>query len=414
MQVRVVAQPHQDAANLYEYLETVTADPGITTLRFAVAWAKRSALARIHTLLRDFRARGGVITAIVGVSEGGATRQGLEMIRTLCDEAYVYHDHARTFHPKVYLASGARSAELFTGSNNLTAGGLFWNHEFATWISLDLFHDVDRSLHAEVLDWFDLLRNDDQACRELTDPFLDELVQSARYRVADEDARATSESTPDNDSVPAGSTGPVLFGRSRLRKKSDPNAPGEARSGVRPAPSSVRPTPSAARPAPSSPSPRSSARPTQPPAQPQPVRTMTWSKRLSASDAQQPRTSNSQVTGHLKLSQAGHPIDQTTYFRREFFAAADWTSTVKSRGIMEEAVVGFDTWIGDEYFGVQNMRVDHAEYRIAGQNNTPTWLHWNSHVAQYLRANDFTGQTVVLESDGNGYYRLVIGDSANR
>jgi HKD family nuclease len=397
MQVRVVAQPHQDATNLYEYLEAVTADRGITNLRFAVAWAKRSGLARIHTLLSDFRDRGGVITAIVGVSEGGATRQGLQLIRTLCNEAYVYHDHTRTFHPKVYLASGPHSAELFTGSNNLTAGGLFWNHEFATWISLDLSRDIDRCLYSEVLDWFEILRHDDQACRELTDTFLDELVQSARYRVADEDARATSGSATDSDSVPAGSTGPVLFGRSRLRKRSDPNPLDEARSGVRHG-ASVS-------------SPRASARPRQSPAQP--VRTMTWSKRLSASDAQQPRTSNSQVTGHLKLSRAGHPIDQTTYFRREFFAAADWTSTVKSRGVMEEAIVGFDTWIGDEYFGVQNMRVDHAEYRIAGQNNTPTWLHWNSHVGQYLRAHDCTGQMVVLESDGNGYYRLAIGRSAS-
>ena len=91
------------------------ADPTITHLSIVSAWAKRSGLARVADRLAAFRARGGAIQMIVGVSEGGATREGLQLAMDLSDSAFVFHDPRRTFHPKVYMASGPLHRELLVG-----------------------------------------------------------------------------------------------------------------------------------------------------------------------------------------------------------------------------------------------------------------------------------------------------------
>ena len=101
-------------------------DVSVQRLEIAVAWVKRSGLSRVRDGLVAFRKRGGKTSAIVGIDEGGATVQGLELALQLIDDVRVYHVLGRrTFHPKVYFASGVSSAHLLVGSNNLTAGGLF-------------------------------------------------------------------------------------------------------------------------------------------------------------------------------------------------------------------------------------------------------------------------------------------------
>jgi hypothetical protein len=136
--VRFVSQPFHGGTDLRDFLQAVAAQPGIRTLRMVVAWAKRSGLARAADELNAIRASGGMVIAIVGVSEGGATEQGLRMLIEHTDEAYVFHDRKRTFHPKVYLAESGDHAMLLAGSHNLTAGGLAWTMRpvcGSTWIS---------------------------------------------------------------------------------------------------------------------------------------------------------------------------------------------------------------------------------------------------------------------------------------
>ena len=123
MDVRFLAQPLASSESLDTFIDCLK-DPSLTELSIVTAWAKRSGLARVADRLSAFRSRGGSVRMVVGVSEGGATEEGLQLAMDLSDSAFVFHGPGRTFHPKVYSASGANQRELLVGSINLTAGGL--------------------------------------------------------------------------------------------------------------------------------------------------------------------------------------------------------------------------------------------------------------------------------------------------
>src|SRR5436309_3293255 len=100
MDVQFVSQPFADGYDLRDFLKTAEDDQNVTELRASVAWAKRSGLTRVQRSLEAIRGRGRV-QLIVGISEGGATRQGLELALELASDVYVFHDPTgRTFHPK--------------------------------------------------------------------------------------------------------------------------------------------------------------------------------------------------------------------------------------------------------------------------------------------------------------------------
>ena len=155
MKIHFVGQPFAEHPNLVDFIEHAR-DEGFAELKIAVAWAKRSGLGRVWDALGEFRDQGGRITLIVGVSEGGATKEGLELALEAADQGYVFHDPRRTFHPKVYFASSLGQRSLMVGSSNLTAGGLSWNYEASIWVDWDAGEgkDVTDGVNA----WFDALR----------------------------------------------------------------------------------------------------------------------------------------------------------------------------------------------------------------------------------------------------------------
>jgi hypothetical protein len=125
--------------------------------RAAVAFVKRSGVRHIYDALSDFAAR-GTVKISVGVDCGGTSREGLHALFDSVKpsgEVWVFHnDNDSTFHPKIYLFSNEREAELVIGSGNLTEGGLFTNYEAAVHLRLDLhtadhvalLHQVDQIL----------------------------------------------------------------------------------------------------------------------------------------------------------------------------------------------------------------------------------------------------------------------------
>jgi hypothetical protein len=116
MRVRFITQPFDDGFDLRDLLVSLLRDPSITHLDVVVAWAKRSGLRIVEEDIQAFRARGGHLRMIVGISAGGATRQGLEMALSLATEAYVFNDTSgRTFHPKIYAAYGSDAASVLVG-----------------------------------------------------------------------------------------------------------------------------------------------------------------------------------------------------------------------------------------------------------------------------------------------------------
>lgn len=384
MKINLVGQPYSDSSNLHQFMASGCRAASYTHLRIATAWAKQSGLMRIEDHLRSFRGRGGRVTCVVGISEGGATRQGLHLTHKICDKSYVLHDARRTFHPKVYFFTGPNDWSLLIGSNNLTAGGVFWNYEAALEASGSYGEPQDANLAQQIEDWFDTLLNDTEICKPLDLDIIKQLIESPQYRIGDEirmRSRHASRSTAQTDS---------LFGRSHKGKKGDPYGSAKEVSGPGVKEANL-------------------AEFEDEPVQPSETLVHSWFKKMSASDAQHPRGDKSKATGNLKLAQANHPIDQKSYFRQSFFSYLEWNIAKETpRGAQEKAQVTFEVLVGTEVMGTYVLVVDHADYRIAGQGNVPTWLHWGESLGTYLKSHDHTGDYITLEKFEDGSYRLTI------
>lgn len=364
-------------------------------LRIGVAWMKRSGLSRIANELGAFRKSGGHAEAIVGIDEGGATRQGLEDALLLFDDVRVFHDPARrTFHPKVYLAWGDQSAVVLVGSSNLTAGGLYSNYEASLLTETEFEDDGDMAFVQMMRSWFETIQADSDVCLPLTQELLTKLVSDPRYRIGDESVRMGPSQAQD-DGVTEDSSGNSVFGKSKSEKKG----------GI---PTVAKPSTSASATKTITKKPVVSGRgSTAGGVAAAPAITHRWWKKMSPSDAQHPPNPNSAITGNLKLTQAGHDIDHEQYFRNDLFAGQQWAGKPVAKGVREEAIVPFEVTTMGTSRGTVPLKVDHADFRIAAQNNVPTWLHWGL-LQPVLRANNWTGQFVVIQRLSDGAYTLDI------
>lgn len=388
MRVSFVGQPFERYGWAFDWLSGPLTRESGGTLRIAAAWVKRSGLARLQSEIGTFHDQGGTTSIIVGIDAGGATKQGLEMALETFDTVHIFHDpSSRTFHPKVYLLQIADYAQVLVGSNNLTAGGLFNNYEATLVCDLDLTQDEDQRVFRQISTWFETLRSD-QVCKLLTVELLVSLSEDAAYRIGDEDRSDWHEPQErgDYDGTIQPHVEYDIFGTSSSPKK------GLAPRITRPA-SEVESEDHSTSTLSRAPAPQGQA--------------SRWWKRMSAADAQHPASPNTNPTGSLKLTQAGHGIDQTTFFRYTMFGDANWVGEQKSRGVLEEAIVPMDVVVEGNGFGRLNFKVDHAEYRIAGQGNVSTWLHWGE-LRETLMRDDFTQAWVVLERFEDGSYRLEI------
>lgn len=422
MDVSFVAQPFADGRDLRDFLDAVAADPAINELDVVVAWAKRSGLRRVRTQLEAVRDRPGKSRLIVGIDEGGATRQGLELAREIFSSVHVFHDNSwRTFHPKIYLAVGADRALLLVGSNNLTAGGVFYNYEAALECVLSL--PADQALVDEVRTYIDRLYADGDVCKQLDDALLEELVSNPRYRVRDEDASKTAggpgagddlppedvDLEPDDPEPAPGS----IFGKSAEPKRADPmpvKAAAKKATAVKNAGGMAK-----------APAPPKKAGPAKAAAKKAPlagagvgaVTRKRWFKKMSHSDAQQPKTTKSNIKGIVTLGsdRGRHPINPATYFRDVFFSNLTWTSTPVPKGVKESASFDAEIVVNGSVVGTYTLTVDHQTSRISGQSNVPTWLHWED-FGQYLRAHNHVDDYVTMERRSDGSFRIVIDSAA--
>lgn len=409
VKARLLVQPFGDGFDLRDFLSYISADETFMRLRIVVAWAKRSGLQRVESDLRRISSRGGSLELVVGISEGGATRQGLELAREIFDSVHVVHDRSgRTFHPKLYVADGAEQALVMIGSNNLTAGGIYYNYEAGSILELDMNDIDDREYLAAVENLIGKVTGDKDICIELTDDVLDELISNRRYRIGNEDENRALRLSglPENldtdvdiDIVDTSTSGaPPIFGKSQVPKK-----PGISASSAKSDKST--PASSASTSLPPRPRPDGSVE-----IVPDSLVERRWFKKMSNSDAQQKGTPNTQVTGNLKLTEAQLPINHTTFFRYDFFGDCNWASKEVTRGIKEEAIVPFHVVADGGPIGVYSLKIDHAEYRVAAQGNVATWLHWGNDLSRYLRDNSHVGDYVTLERRTDGSFSLVISD----
>lgn len=113
--------------------------PNYQTLNIVVAFAKNSGVLRVKDSLERFRERGGKVNVHVGVDLGVTSYEALTSLFLCTDSLNVFHsEQSQTFHPKIYLFSGAKTGLIIIGSHNLTGGGLWTNFESSAHIALDM------------------------------------------------------------------------------------------------------------------------------------------------------------------------------------------------------------------------------------------------------------------------------------
>ena len=363
-----------------------------------VAWSQVGGLMRLREALETFTRAGGSSRVIVGIDQGIASPEGLELTSTMFGEAFVFYDPSgRTFHPKVFWATKGPLCHVLVGSGNLTEGGLANNYEAGVEISLDLDQQPDREFYDDILAFWAGLRADDMPCRPLNQELIAKLALLPGILVTERQRAKAARRPPE----------PL---RNQITAIFPPPSTHEltSRRTVAPRP---RPTEAILVPRQHGSS-RGGAVPTSGRSMPSPLPKLAWTKRLTASDAIH-KPGESHQRNYVVLGSAGHPIDRETWFRNELFGLARWkTVSMKSSGgggkkRKEQAIVAVSVFVDSRALGKKAIRVDHTMGRESSQNNAPTWLNWND-LTPMIKQRDFTGWLLTLRREADGEIQLHI------
>lgn len=178
-----------------------------TRLNIAVAYAKLSGVNRLKPSLLEFKSLGGEINCFVGIDQYNTTYEALNELFDLCDNLYIIHNQnpSHTYHPKVYMfdksTSNSNNAWLATGSNNLTAGGLFINYESCSVDLLDLNNLCDKSNYDDTLDFFKSYEDEQCPISNLVKEkdFIDKLLNN-KYIIKERQSRIFKKRSPSEES----------------------------------------------------------------------------------------------------------------------------------------------------------------------------------------------------------------------
>ncbi|MDQ0851345.1 HKD family nuclease [Arthrobacter sp. B3I9] len=388
VRTNLVLQPFADDEALVEVLAAALANEQYESFQVVVAWARPSGLRHLADHLAAFSSRGGVCEITLGIDEGGATIEGLELALNTFDTASVLYDASGgTFHPKIYLLRGPDEALLIVGSNNLTAGGLYFNYEAASVMALDLGLAPDREVLETIEDFISRLRTD-TTCLELTAELIEALATDPQYGVRTELQRDNTRGGEDSV-IRNPNADNSLFGSSQhQRKRIKPVAPGRREPAPfrDPKPATLAQSSSVSGDSPA------------------PVEAR-WSKKMTRSDCGRPRE-GSNTTGALRFTKAGHPIRQATWFRDVLFSDADW-DVDPTRDNRERTSVRFDVQLYGSKLGTHVLALKYDPERDAEQNNFTTDLKWGS-LTPVIRSQDLVGSFVVIERLADKTYRMKI------
>ena len=402
-----VHQPYEGGYDLRDFFSEVAGEDAYNEVAFIVAWVKLSGVDSLRSSIEALRNRGVRLRVVVGISQGGTSRQGLLELTRLVDEAFIFHLPGRTFHPKVYLAAGDARALLLVGSHNLTAGGAARNFEAGTLSRLNLSDPTDLAYVDSVRTYYEDLVADDEICKRADDEFLEALLNDRRYWLSDEDDSSQSEGEP-NEEGPHGSAGdrdgqewgePALFGTSSkgLRGISYCRSSGRRRSDHGPVENPPAPS-----------------EPAQGPIPPPGASGLTtvavisrWFKQLKHIDAQHPTSAHGHLSNTMTLvADRRHPINTQTYFRDVFFGNEAWAAKAsRGRKAREVAVIQCEVIARETSLGMHSFEIRHTPDYNSGQKNRVTELVWGE-LGPYMRENSHVGDYATLEKLSSGTYRL--------
>lgn len=337
------------------------------------------------------------ITLIVGVDQQGTSMEALKELKDLNVDSYIYHQlEFQIFHPKIYLFEGDEQTKLIVGSSNLTGSGLFMNIESSLLVEFDNNDTEGRTLLNELKTYFHTLF-------DLSDPNLFQISDSViadfenkgiipneaqrRKKITHNTLNSNQQTSEQQNCIIIPSRNTVSIPSSFPRKST-------TRSYSDTLPSAI-PNPLIN----NSLTPQANSNLNQ---------FLVWQKlNLSQSDAQSVPVGTA-ITGNLKLSQARFRInnlfiDQKSYFRNIIFNNLTWVKTKPNNNTYEETFCPFDITILGIRIGEFYLKLSHDPVRIAGQGNTPTWLHWGNNLILLLQQNNIIGKTLNLYVIGESF-----------
>lgn len=378
MESETIVQPQRQlGTEIRDYLQQ---NPRLKRIVLVSAFASLSTILRLRDQLLAQRQAGCDLRIVIGIDLGGTSREVLEeLLRWDCNVAIFHNASPRaTFHPKVYWFEATEHATLIIGSNNMTEGGFFTNHEAAVRQAFDLPLEQEQYEHAtsRLMQLIDLNGSTTLA---LTPALVETLC--ARGAVPSESEQRAAKRS--------------LFRSHTAREGQDPLPP----------------------------NPFGAIVPALPPLLPQEVRAdervavleeplhgahadnaelrgdLVWEKKLPASDALETNEGSNSVGG-VRLTQAGFEnpagqrIDQTTYFRN-LFRDSFWEPE-PGRVEKEHAFVPMQVVIKGHDYGVQNFEISHKPSGEAGQSNYTTILKWGRQFSPTIKELALTGSTLRL------------------
>ncbi len=385
MDVAPVFQPYDRDDTAIMALERQLLNIENTQITLVSAWVKRSALRRLKSAIATFRGRGGFLRIILGLSQGGASKEGLQAALDAADEVYVTFDpNGRTFHPKMYLATGSVEFSVLIGSSNLTASGITTNFEanaLITGSQLDATDATDAKFYNSCKEYIEVLVADAGITKRLNVSLINEIEADPQIQLGREDQS--------QNVVVANSSKTQLFSGS-----SHPLSTAKPTTKDRHADSLLK---------------RQTPR----------LETLTkwssssenliWSKLITKANSM--RTS-AHPTGHLSLTKSTYDIDGSTWFRYNLFGDREWISTLDDNGrSREHCTVDFDVHGLFQTPVTVPLQVDHTPSWQSDQNNRTTSLRWGP-LMQTLREDvDTQGSYVIIEKNANGGFILAFARS---
>ncbi len=179
------------------------------------AYANKSGVTRLRQAITEFRKKGGIVTATIGVDQENTTLEGLVLLLTLTNELYIYHNEStfQTFHPKIYVFEKKNTyARCFVGSSNLTCGGLFTNYEAIEESTYDLQKKVDVEAYSKIRETISSYQNvKSKCCLKLDESLLQELIHQG-YLIGEEEKNKTRLSEGGKGRFAKGNDIKALFG----------------------------------------------------------------------------------------------------------------------------------------------------------------------------------------------------------
>lgn len=327
---------------------------------FVSAFVALKTVIRLRESLLEQIAAGCELSLTVGIDLGGTSKEVLsELLSWDCEINVFYNPSPRsTFHPKIYLFQSTKSATVIIGSNNLTDGGFYTNHEAAIRHDFRLPRELNQYLHL-IGPLREFLEPSGGTVRRLNNDLIEALL-SRNLLPTEADARKNRREQRQGVVPPDAASNPF----SATHAKPPPSIPVSTTSTKR----------------------RLSRAPIESTSQVQPagvqIRKLVWRKVLPKTDAGKV-LSGSNPVGGVRLTQAGfedrigHKIEHKQYFR-DLFSGFDWSKEIGGHADQEHTFVPMRVVIRGKDHGIHIFEISHKPSGAADQANYTTMLRWGN------------------------------------